>query len=49
MEQLPLGRTEQGHQQHHDDDVLHLLPLVQVEQDAEGDNLDELVREREEG
>lgn len=35
-------RTEQGHQQHHHHDVLHVPPLVQVQQDAEDHHLDEL-------
>lgn len=40
--QLPFIHTEKGHQQHHHHDVLHVLPLVHVEQDAEDDDLDEL-------
>lgn len=42
-------RTEQGHQRHHDDDVLHIPPLVHVEQDAEDDDLYKLSREGEKG
>lgn len=43
IRQLPFVRTEQGHQQHHHDDVLHVPLLVQVEQDAEDDDLYELL------
>lgn len=43
IRQLPFVRTEQGHQQHHHDDVLHVLLLVQVEQDAKDDDLYELL------
>lgn len=39
-----LVRTEQGHQQHHHHDVLHVPPLVQIQQDAEDHQLYELHR-----
>lgn len=41
--------TEQGHQQHHHDDVLHIPPGVQIEQDAEDHDLYELQRGRDTG
>lgn len=37
-------RTEQRHQQHHHDDVVHVPPLVQIQQDAEDHDLYELQR-----
>lgn len=40
--QIPFVHTEQGHQQHHHHDVLHIPLLVQIEQDAEEDDLYEL-------
>lgn len=36
--------TEQGHQQHHHDDVLHLPPRVQIQQEAEDHDLYKLQR-----
>ena len=47
--QFPLFPTEQGHQQHHNDNVLHIPPLVHVEQDAKDDDLYELSGEKERG
>lgn len=40
-----LVHTEQGNQQHHNDDVLHISPLVQIEEDAKEDDLNKLLRE----
>lgn len=40
--QLGFVPTQESHEQHHHHDVLHVLPLVHVEQDGEDDDLDEL-------